>query len=417
MINPEELMPFLELPDIEVERLFLEKKKVLKIFVNSTKDGCHCHRCGQPINDGYGLGQEVTLRHLPMFGYQIYIVIRPKRYRCLVCDHQPTTTQTQTWYTPKSPFTHAYEQELMRSLINSTMHDVSLKHDVGPDAIQGVLNRQIDAQINWETISDIEIIGIDEISLKKGHRDFVVIVSTYLEGELRVLGILPDRKKETVIDFFRSIPKRLRKTVKMVCSDLYQGFIGAAKAVFGSRVAVCADRFHVAKLYREGVETLRKQEMKRLHQELDKTEYKALKNVHWILRKRRCELTSDERKILNRLFQQSPKIQQAYELCEALTAIYDAPLLKGQGKRKIKGWMTRVANSELTCFNSFLKTLNTHLEEITNYFIDRQTSGFVEGLNNKIKVLKRRCYGITNQKHLFQRVSLDLCGYARFSSC
>ena len=170
----------------------------------------------------------------------------------------------------------------------------------------------------------------------------------------------------------------------MVCSDLYQGFIGAAKAVFGSRVAVCADRFHVAKWYREGVETLRKQEMKRLHQELDKKNYQAFKNVRWILRKRRDELTSDERRILNRLFQHSPQIQQAYELCEALTAIYDAPLMKGQGTRKIKGWMTRVANSGLTCFNSFLKTLKTHLEEISNYFISRQTSGFVEGLNSTL---------------------------------
>ena len=61
-----------------------------------------------------------------------------------------------------------------------------------------------------------------------------------------------------------------------------------------------------------------------------------------------------------------------------------------------------------------LGTLNTHFEEITNYFVDRQTSGFVEGLNNKIKVLKRRCYGITNLTHLYQRVCLDLNGYARF---
>ncbi|WP_295431155.1 transposase, partial [uncultured Thiodictyon sp.] len=62
-----------------------------------------------------------------------------------------------------------------------------------------------------------------------------------------------------------------------------------------------------------------------------------------------------------------------------------------------------------------LKTLEGHMEEITNYFIDRQTSGFVEGLNNKIKVLKRRCYGITNHRRLFQRVSLDLHGYAMFA--
>ena len=55
------------------------------------------------------------------------------------------------------------------------------------------------------------------------------------------------------------------------------------------------------------------------------------------------------------------------------------------------------------------------MDEITNYFLDRQTSGFVEGLNNKIKVIKRRCYGILNVKHLFQRIYLDLSGYALFT--
>jgi len=55
------------------------------------------------------------------------------------------------------------------------------------------------------------------------------------------------------------------------------------------------------------------------------------------------------------------------------------------------------------------------MEEIANYFIERQTSGFVEGLNNKIKVLKRRCYGIASRHRIFQRVYLDLHGYAMFS--
>ncbi|MCP4977166.1 MAG: transposase, partial [Maribacter sp.] len=69
----------------------------------------------------------------------------------------------------------------------------------------------------------------------------------------------------------------------------------------------------------------------------------------------------------------------------------------------------------LTCFNTFLKTLSKQMEPITNYFIDRHNSGFVEGLNNKIKVIKRRCYGLTNIKHLFQRILLDMEGYSLFS--
>ena len=81
----------------------------------------------------------------------------------------------------------------------------------------------------------------------------------------------------------------------------------------------------------------------------------------------------------------------------------------------IKRWIISVAKSGLRCFDSFLNTLGRWWNEILNYFVARETSGFVEGFNNKIKVLKRRCYGITNVAHLFQRIYLDLEGYRLFA--
>jgi len=73
-------------------------------------------------------------------------------------------------------------------------------------------------------------------------------------------------------------------------------------------------------------------------------------------------------------------------------------------------------HSGMHCFDAFLRTLEHWWEEITNFFIERANSGFVEGFNNKIKVLKRRCYGIFNLTHLFQRIFLDLEGYRLFAS-
>ena len=159
------------------------------------------------------------------------------------------------------------------------------------------------------------------------------------------------------------------------------------------------------------MESLRKTELRRLRNELSDADYKGLKNSMWILRKSPSEITSDENKILKKLFNYSPKLKIAYQLMNKLTAIYNSNISKGLAKRKIKGWMRQVKNKGATCFNRFLNTLEINMEEITNYFINRNSSGFVEGLNNKIKVIKRRCYGITNIRHLFQRVFLDLEGY------
>ena len=135
----------------------------------------------------------------------------------------------------------------------------------------------------------------------------------------------------------------------------------------------------------------------------------------WILRKRKEQLTEEEQEVLDYLFEHSPELKRAYVFCNELTAIFDQSLVKSKAKRKIESWINRVRKSGLSCFNTFLETLTRRMDEITNYFRNRNTSGFVEGLNNKIKVIKRRCYGIFNVDHLFQRIYLDLRGYELFA--
>lgn len=135
----------------------------------------------------------------------------------------------------------------------------------------------------------------------------------------------------------------------------------------------------------------------------------------WAFRKKPADWEAEERQLLQRLFSYSPALKQAYNCREKLTAIFDAELSKAAATQKIKNWRKRVQASRLKCFDRFFATLDNWMEEITNYFLDRSNSGFVEGLNNKIKVLKRRCYGIFNLSHLFQRIFLDLEGYRLFA--
>ena len=98
-----------------------------------------------------------------------------------------------------------------------------------------------------------------------------------------------------------------------------------------------------------------------------------------------------------------------------MTGIFEAPLSKEAAIHQLTDWQRRVRASGLSCDDSFWQTLEKGMEEISNYFLARHNSGFVEGLNNKIKVLKRRCYGIFTLSHLFQRLFLDLEGFQRFA--
>ena len=122
---------------------------------------------------------------MPILGRQTSICLRPKRYECPDCDGKPTTTQQLDWYTPRSSFTRAYEEHLLLSLVNSTVQDVSLKEELGYEAILGVIDRHIDREVNWSDFTRLDVLGIDEISLKKGHRDFVAIITGRLESEDR----------------------------------------------------------------------------------------------------------------------------------------------------------------------------------------------------------------------------------------
>src|SRR2546428_3118134 len=153
-------------------------------------------------------------------------------------------------------------------MVNSTVQDTSIKEDIGYEAIMGIIDRSIEREIKWEDVPRLEVIGLDEISLKKGHRDFVAIITGRMETETVILGVLPDRKKATVKTFLSSIPQRVRQTIHSVCTDMYEGFVNAAKEVFGKHVKIVIDRFHVAKLYRSGLDSLRKHKCKRFKQEL-----------------------------------------------------------------------------------------------------------------------------------------------------
>src|SRR2546429_4571195 len=198
-----------------------------------------------------------------------------------------------------------------------------MKEDRGYEAIMGVLHRHIQGDVDWNQFSRLDILGLDEISLKKGHRDFVAIVTGRLDDAIVILGVLHDRKKSTVKSLLSGMPRKLRKTIKAVCSDMYDGFIHAAQEVFGKRVKIVIDRFHVAKLYRKGLDTLRKHELQRLKQELSAEEYKQLQGVMWALRKREDNLTDEDKDLLARLFVHAPLVKVAYELCNALTGIFE----------------------------------------------------------------------------------------------
>ena len=205
-----------------------------------------------------------------------------------------------------------------------------------------------------------------------------------------MLAVLADRLKARVVTWLKAIPEPHRSRIRTICTDMWEGYVHAAREVL-PRATVVIDRLHVACQYREAVDDLRIQEVRRLSKELPKARQDDLKHTLWPFRKRPADRTADEQRQLDARLQHSPALHAAYTLREELTTIFDTARSKADGLRRIRFWNGRVARSELRCFDGFLRLWDTWLDLIANYFTRHQNSGFVEGLNNKLKVLKRRC--------------------------
>ncbi len=229
-------VPF-DIENVEVIDTQVNAEGQLIITVKSMIEGTCCQKCGHHTKALYDHGDARFARHTSVFGLETYIRFFPKRYKCSHCTK--TTTQSVPWCEPRCHHTIAYENHVLLQLINSTVSDVSIKENYRHDTVEGIINRRISTSVNWKPIKKIELLGIDEISRKKGHKDFVTIVTARVDGKTIILAVLEDRTKKTVKKFLKTIPSTLRKTIVAVCSDMYDGFINAAKeALKGVRIVV-----------------------------------------------------------------------------------------------------------------------------------------------------------------------------------
>jgi len=187
----------LDIPQVDVLATKQTRDGKFIITVESRRKTTTCGICHKEISCNYGHGQAVRLRHLPILAQETYIVIRPRRAQCPTCLHHPTTTQTLKWYDQRSPHTKAYDQHLMKQLIGSSVMDVSLKENLGYDAVLGALERQVADKINWDEVDSLGTIGIDEVAQKKGHKGYrAVVTARQDDGTVLILTVLKDRKKK-----------------------------------------------------------------------------------------------------------------------------------------------------------------------------------------------------------------------------
>ena len=275
MMNQLKLTPeLLGISDVVINEVKEARDGSIHIIVSSTKTETLCRYCKLPT-EPYGSGSLLTLRHLPILGREVYIQIKPPRGICKRCDDNPTVTQTLDWFDRNGHHTKPYDDYLMLQLIGSTQTDVGKKEGLTEDILQGMMDRYKIDEVNWKTIDRIGLLGIDEITKKKGYQDYVTLITSRYGNSNKILGVIEGKEKASIKRFLSTIPKKKRKTISAVCVDLCDNYMNAVKAILGKEIPIVADRFHVAKLYRKAITELRASELKRLKKLLSKKDYQA----------------------------------------------------------------------------------------------------------------------------------------------
>ncbi len=362
-----------------------------------------------------------------MFHSKVFIHVKWPRFKCPYCDNHPTTSFKPPWLGGNGELTLEYENNALKWLINSTIKDVALKLKTTEEVIEGIVSRRVNTEIDWNRISPTKI-GLDEIALRKGHKHYLTIVSDTSEPEnIKILGVIDGRKKDDIRPFLQSIPKDILLSLEAITIDMSASYFPALKErldhvyekddekgdVFNRIVTL--DRFHVAKLLGDHVDKERKKMTDQLKKEYkdDEETLNNIKGTMWPFRHHKkdvSDVSDEDQAHLDSLFEMSPLLKECYDLRESLYNIFETELSLKDAEKKIDEWIESAEKYKKTSnpFTSFIKTYKTYKCNILNYFRSRSSNGPVEGLNNKIKVIKRRGFGFRNVTNFARRLFLDL---------
>jgi transposase len=243
--------------------------------------------------------------------------------------------------------------------------------------------------MRWQGAPRVRILGIDEIALKKRHKQYALVLSD-LERHC-VIAVLPERSKERLEHWFANLSTAERKAIRVVSIDMWEPYRRAVQAML-PHAQLVADRFHVMKQLNDRLTQMRRS----IQRQADEATRQVLKGSRWLLVNNRDQLTPQEETRLQEVLAASPELRTVYLLKEEFRTICEKSQDRRQAERFLRAWLWKAEHTADRFLLKFVKTLRNWWHEILNYFEDQVTNGFVEGINRAIRAIINRAYGYRN---------------------
>lgn len=370
--------------------------ETINIYVEMPRKVHLCPKCGQKTKKVHDYRVQ-KIKHLKWFERKTFIYYRRRRYVC-TCGKR---------FSEENPFVKKYQRTSIEwnqaisilAIKGKTFKEIAEHYGTSITTIIRRFDRLAQSEI--KPVNSLpKVISIDEYKgdTKEGKYQFIIADGLTKEP----IDILPNRKKKTIKNYLRKYGGQ----VEIVVMDMSPTFKAAVQEALGKPVIV-ADRFHFCRYIYWALDGVRR----RVQQEFHPFDRKKCKKKRYIFYKPGECLSDKERWYLNRYLNESEELRKAYELKEAYCQWFQRAKEIGETniglvKKELKNFYRMVEESGIPEMLKAIRTFKNWQVEILNSFVYKYSNGFLEGINNLTKVIKRNAYGYKNFKRFRAKILL-----------
>ena len=375
---------FLNLEDVIITNVEnISDQLHISIELPRRKHVCPC--CGAVTDRVHDYRMQV-IKDVPM-ARDTFLHLRKRRYRCS-CGKRFFERNT---FLPRY---YRVTTRLVAEIIFAFKKVVSAKEIGCRFNVSGMTAMRYFQYYNHKPTALPEVISLDEFKGNSGGQKYNSIVAD--PSGRKVLDILPDRYENNLVKYFSQFESK--SNVKYFVCDMNPHFRQVARICF-PQATIVADKYHVIRQAYWAMERVRKNEQNKL----PKRYRKYFKKSRHLLMKPMEKLTDDEMCQLALMFEIAPRLADAYRIKNDFLSVIRSKSA-AEGKKALADWLLSVEVMDLPEFHDCTKAYHNWFNEIVNSLEVPWTNGFIEGCNNKTKVLKRVSYGMRNFNNLRKRI-------------
>jgi transposase len=295
-------------------------------------------------------------------------------------------------------FTKRFAFYVGRRCRQASIRDVATELKLDWDTVKTLEMQYMRAQIKRAGVPGPKAIGIDEISIRRGHSYRIVVSDLIRKRPIWFGG--EDRSEASMAQFYAWLGLRKSSKIMLVVMDMWKPFRNVAKDK-APQAAILFDKFHIMRHLGEALDKVRKAEYARLSGK----DRRFIKGQKYTLLSRHENLTLDGKRSLELLLAANKRLNTAYLLKEAFGQLWDYRR-EGWARRFFDNWRASLKWQRLKPYERFANMIDRHWDGIAAYCKpeNKVSLGFVEGLNNKIRVFQRRAYGLRDEEYLRLKV-------------